>query len=77
MNVTEQAYYDALKLVQKIEQDLQTGIRHHRTKNGMLLHTLDQVVLAIIEDDLNDNHKYQPTRAGRRIVRHSTKRATG
>lgn len=48
----EATYYAALKLVAKIDEDLTRGIRHYRNKAGTLLTTLDEVVRAILEDDL-------------------------
>ena len=46
------AYYAALKLVARIDEDLTKGVRHYRNKAGVLLTTLDQVVQAILNDDL-------------------------
>jgi len=46
------AYYAALKLVAGIEQNLASGCRHYRTKNGKLLTTLDEVVNAIVNHQL-------------------------
>ncbi|MBN1995685.1 MAG: hypothetical protein JW953_23560 [Anaerolineae bacterium] len=46
------AYYAALKLVARIDEDLSLGIRHYRNRAGRLLTTLDQVVHAILADDL-------------------------
>ncbi len=48
----ELAYEAALNLVAQIEEHLTYGTRHYRTKDGTLLHTLDQVVLAILTDNL-------------------------
>jgi len=45
-------YNAALKLIAQIDEDLTKGIRHYRAKNGQLLTTLDQVVNAILEDNL-------------------------
>jgi hypothetical protein len=52
--VTEQeaTYYAALELVARIDEDLTRGIRHYRNKAGVLLTTLDEVVRAILDDDL-------------------------
>ncbi|MCB0167139.1 MAG: hypothetical protein KDI79_23120 [Anaerolineae bacterium] len=52
--VTEQdaAYHAALELVARIDDDLSRGIRHYRTKAGQLLTTLDEVIRAILADDL-------------------------
>jgi len=52
--VTEQeaTYYAALELVARIDEDLTRGIRHYRNKAGILLNTLDEVVLAILDDNL-------------------------
>jgi hypothetical protein len=46
------AYYAALRLVDRIDEDLTKGIRHYRNRAGELLTTLDQVVNAILTDDL-------------------------
>ena len=51
-NEKDATYNAALKLVAQIDEDLTKGIRHYRTKNGQLLTTLDQVVNAILEDNL-------------------------
>jgi len=47
-----EAYEAALQLVALIEQHLSAGTRHYRTKSGELLRTLDQVINAILEDNL-------------------------
>jgi hypothetical protein len=52
MSEREAVYYAALKLVAGIDEDLTRGIRHYRNKAGMLLTTLDEVVRAILNDDL-------------------------
>jgi hypothetical protein len=51
-NEKDATYNAALKLVAQIDEDLTKGIRHYRTKNGKLLTTLDQVVNAILADNL-------------------------
>jgi hypothetical protein len=48
----EAAYHAALELVARIDEDLTRGIRHYRTKAGILLTTLDEVIRAILEDNL-------------------------
>jgi len=48
----EATYYAALELVARIDEDLTRGIRHYRTKAGLLLTTLDEVVQAILDDNL-------------------------
>lgn len=48
----EATYHAALELVAHIDEDLTRGVRHYRTKAGVLLETLDQVVNAILADDL-------------------------
>ncbi len=48
----EASYYAALKLVARIDDDLTRGIRHYRNKAGALLTTLDEVVRAILDNDL-------------------------
>lgn len=48
----EAAYYAALELVARIDEELTRGIRHYRNKAGVLLTSLDQVVHAILHDDL-------------------------
>ncbi len=46
------AYEAALELVQLIDTHLTNGTQHYRTKSGKLLRTLDQVVNAILADNL-------------------------
>lgn len=48
----EATYYAALELVARIDEDLTRGIRHYRTKAGVLLTSLDEVVRAILDDNL-------------------------
>jgi len=48
----EATYYAALELVAQIDEELTRGVRHYRTKAGRLLTTLDEVVLAILDDNL-------------------------
>lgn len=48
----EATYHAALKLVARIDEDLTRGVRHYRNKAGTLLTTLDEVVRAILENDL-------------------------
>lgn len=48
----EATYQAALKLVARIDEDLTKGIRHYRNTAGVLLTTLDEVVRAILDDDL-------------------------
>jgi hypothetical protein len=48
----EATYQAALKLVARIDEDLTRGIRHYRNKAGSLLTTLDEVIRAILDDDL-------------------------
>ncbi len=52
--VTEQeaTYYAALELVARIDEDLTRGIRHYRDKAGLLLATMDEVIRAILDDNL-------------------------
>ena len=45
-------YQTAYQLVEQIEQHLASGTKHYRTKSGALLRTLDQVVNAILADNL-------------------------
>jgi hypothetical protein len=46
------AYLAALELVQYIDESLSKGSQHYRTKSGQLLRTLDEVVHAILADNL-------------------------
>lgn len=46
------AYYAALELVAYIDEALTRGTRHYRNKAGELLTTLDEVVHAILNNDL-------------------------
>lgn len=48
----EAAYEASLELVRLIDQHLAAGTQHYRTKSGTLLRTLDQVVNAILDDNL-------------------------
>ena len=48
----EATYYAALELVARIDEDLTRGVRHYRNKAGVLLQTLDEVVRAILDDNL-------------------------
>lgn len=45
-------YYTALELVAMIDENLTRDIYHYRNRAGVLLETLDQVVHAILNDDL-------------------------
>ena len=45
-------YQAALQLVERIDHELTYGLRHYRTKAGRLLTYLDEVVNAILSDDL-------------------------
>lgn len=47
----EAAYQAALKLVDRIDYNLRRGI-HYRTSDGALLTTLDEVIRAILTNDL-------------------------
>jgi len=51
MNNNE-VFYAALELVEQIDHNLDKGLRHYRAKSGTLLTTLDQVVRAILDDNL-------------------------
>ncbi len=48
----EMKYYAALELVARIDEELTRGTRHYRNRAGTLLTTLDEVVRAILGDDL-------------------------
>ena len=48
----EATYYAALELVAQIDEALTRGTRHYRNKAGELLTTLDEVVHAILGNDL-------------------------
>ena len=52
MTEQEATYYAALELVARIDEDLTRGVRHYRNKAGVLLNTLDEVVRAILDDNL-------------------------
>ena len=57
----EATYHAALELVAQIDEDLTLGIRHYRNNDGKLLLTLDEVVRAILNDDLMlDEQQIQP-----------------
>lgn len=48
----ELVYQAALELVAAIDDHLAKGTKHYRAKSGELLRTLDQVVHAILSDNL-------------------------
>jgi hypothetical protein len=48
----ESTYYAALELVAHIDETLSRGTRHYRNRAGELLTTLDEVVHAILDNDL-------------------------
>jgi len=48
----EETYYAALELVAEIDEGLTRGTRHYRNKAGVLLTSLDEVINAILTDDL-------------------------
>lgn len=48
----EATYRAALKLVTRIDKDLTRGTGHYYTKSGRLLVKLDEVIRAILRDDL-------------------------
>ncbi|HMQ50513.1 MAG TPA: hypothetical protein PKE64_14620 [Anaerolineae bacterium] len=59
-NEREAAYYAALELVTRIDEELSRGIRHYRSRSGVLLTTLDEVINAILQDNLltEEEHDY-------------------
>lgn len=48
----EQVYVAALHLVQRVDEDLRRGVRHYRDRAGQLLTSLDEVVRAMLDDNL-------------------------
>lgn len=50
----EDRYYAALSLVERIDEDLETGRRHYRDSEGLLLGNLDEVVRAILNNELQE-----------------------
>lgn len=69
----EAVFQRALAYVEAVDADLTTGRRYYRTKAGTLLTTLDEVVRAILTDDLTigESSKVGPmtTEDHRRIMR--------
>lgn len=51
--VDNAAYYAAVELVARIDTDLTAGARHYRAKSGRLLTTLDEVINAILANELD------------------------
>lgn len=51
-NEKEATYYAALQLVAEIDEALTRGTHHYRNKAGELLTTLDEVIHAILANDL-------------------------
>lgn len=48
----EATYRAALELVARIDEDLSRGVGHYYTKSGVLLTTLNEVIRAILDNDL-------------------------
>ncbi len=48
----EAAYCAALELTAQIDQHLGQGTRHYRTRRGVLLVSLDEVVRAVLDGEL-------------------------
>lgn len=51
--MSDEAHELAFAVVQRIDADLTSGRRHYRDRAGRLLTTLEQVVRAILADDLH------------------------
>ena len=63
MNAPNKTKMDlAMRFIERVDEDLTRGVRHYRTKCGVLLTTLDEVVRAALDDELltvetaNDNN---------------------
>lgn len=52
MTEQEATYRATLELVARIDEDLTRGVRHYYTKSGLLLYSLDQVIQAILDNNL-------------------------
>lgn len=52
---TENKMILALRFVERVDSDLTRGVRHYRNKAGVLLTTLDEVVRAVLDDELAIN----------------------
>lgn len=50
--VEPDVYLTAFELVTKIDEDLRRGLRHYRDKAGRLLTELDEVIRAILDDQV-------------------------
>lgn len=48
----ERTYRASLELVARIDENLTRGVKHYRTRTGLLLTTLDEVVRAIVAGNL-------------------------
>ena len=42
----------AMKFAERVDDDLSRGVRHYWTKRGVFLTTLDEVVRAVLNDEL-------------------------
>ncbi len=51
-NEADACYAAALNLVEAIDRDLQRGTRHYYSASGRLLVSLDEVIEAILNDEL-------------------------
>lgn len=58
--IREATYKLALKLIRRIDADLTTGRGHYRNRAGKLLRTLDEVVSALVADDLASSRRLTP-----------------
>ena len=54
------AYAAALVLVAGIDEDLRRGTRHFRDRRGRLLATLDEVIRAILANELSQAEEAEP-----------------
>lgn len=52
MTTKDATYHAALELVARIDEDLTKGTGHYYTKSGRLLNKLDEVIRAILQNEL-------------------------
>lgn len=61
MTQNECAYYQLFEALVALEADMERGLMHFRNRAGRLLTTVDEVVQAILNDDLKGDTNTETT----------------